>query len=176
VPSPVGHSLAGLAVHVLIARDHEDLWDARRVAAVFAAAIAPDVDLLFRFVDGRNHHQAQTHSLGFAVLAGVVAWAWLKARRGLRPGRFGLAVGGAWASHVLLDYLSRDTNPPIGLMALWPLSSGWYKFPWPLFLDIGRTLSWHTVWHDVVAAAWEALVLVPVLLGCVWVRRLAEGE
>jgi hypothetical protein len=48
-------------------------------------------------------------------------------------------------------------------MALWPLDDGFYKFPWPIFLDIGRTLEWATVWHNLLAAAWEACVLLPVL-------------
>ena len=32
------------------------------------AALAPDLDLLFQFVDGRNHHSAETHGIGFALL------------------------------------------------------------------------------------------------------------
>jgi hypothetical protein len=77
-------------------------------------------------------------------------------------------VGLGWASHVLLDYLNVDTHPPIGLLALWPFLGAYLKFPWPIFMDIGRTLDWHTVRHNAVAAAWEAAVLVPLL---VWVWR-----
>mgnify|MGYP003296406768 CR=1 FL=1 len=65
-------------------------------------------------------------------------------------------------AHLLLDLLNVDTHPPIGLMALWPLSSDYYKFPWPLFLDVGRTLSWSTALHDLVAVAWETALLLPL--------------
>ena len=77
--------------------------------------------------------------------------------------RLALLAGAAWTSHVALDYLGRDTNPPIGLMAFWPASCGYFKFPWPLFFDIGRTLEWATVRHDAVAVAWEAVLLRPLL-------------
>lgn len=171
MPSPVGHAIAGLTVHALAARDEADLLSPRRLGLIVAAAIAPDLDLLLKLVDGRNHHQQEMHSIGFALLAGLAAAAWLQLRRWPHAGSLGLAVGLAWLSHVGLDYLNRDTNPPIGLMALWPLSDAYYKFPWPIFLDIGRTLTWEAVRNNTLAAAWEAIVLLPVF-SLVWRLRL----
>jgi len=171
MPSPVGHGLAALAVHACFARDRYDLFDGRRAAVLVGAALAPDVDLLFRLADGRNHHQMQTHGLGAALLAALLVWAWARARGWEEPGRLALLAGAAWLSHILLDYLGRDTFPPIGLMALWPLSSGYYKFPWPLLLDVGRTLSWRTALHDLAAVAWETALLLPLVVWC-FRRRL----
>jgi inner membrane protein len=171
MPSPVGHALAGLTVHVLAARNRTDLHDPRRAAVAVAAALAPDVDLLFFLVDGRNHHNYETHSVGFACGAAIVAFGAARAWRWARPVNLGVAAGFAWLSHVLLDYLNVDTTPPIGIMALWPVTSSFYKFPWPLFLDIGRTLVWATVRHDALAAAWEVAVLSPLLLGVWWLRQ-----
>jgi inner membrane protein len=171
MPSPVGHALAGLTVHVLAARNPNDLHDRRRAAVAVAAALAPDVDLLFRFVDGRNHHDHETHSVGCALAAGVVAFLWAKGRRWERPVNLGVAAALGWGSHLVLDYLNKDTTPPIGIMAFWPFDRGFYKFPWPLFPDIGRTLSWATARHDVFAAAWEVAVLSPLLLGVWWFRQ-----
>ena len=127
------------------------------------AALAPDVDLLFRFVDGRNHHNGETHSLGFALLAGMAAAIAFPRLRFARPYALACATSLGWASHTLLDYVNRDTSPPIGLMALWPWTDAYYKFPWPLFMDIGRTLDGTTLRHNLVAVAWEALVLVPLV-------------
>jgi membrane-bound metal-dependent hydrolase YbcI (DUF457 family) len=127
------------------------------------AALVPDIDLLFRFVDGRNHHNNETHSIGFAVMAALVAAClarWLDPGHGLR---LGLATGAAWLTHVVLDYLNRDTHPPIGILALWPFSPAHYKFPWPIFLDIGRTLEWSTVRNNAIAALWEMVILLPIL-------------
>lgn len=171
MPSPVGHGLAGLTVHVLASRSRSELLDRRRLAVTVGAALAPDVDLLFRFVDGRNHHNNETHSLGCALLAAAVATLVFRLWHWARPLALSLAVGAAWSSHVLLDYLNRDTNPPIGIMALWPFSLGYYKFPWPVFLDIGRTLEWVTVWNNTLAATWEAVVLLPLLLAAWRFRR-----
>ena len=137
--------------------------DPIRAAVVVGAALVPDLDLLFRFVDGRNHHNNETHSLGFAVLAGIAGAIAFPLLRFARPYALALAASLGWASHTLLDYLNRDTSPPIGLMALWPGSDAHYKFPWPLFMDIGRTLDATTVRHNLVAVAWEAFLLVPLL-------------
>jgi len=81
----------------------------------------------------------------------------------------------AWLSHVLLDYLGADTHPPIGILALWPFESGYHHWPWPLFLDIGRTLEWATLRHDALAVGWEILVLGPLLLASWRLRARAEA-
>jgi membrane-bound metal-dependent hydrolase YbcI (DUF457 family) len=148
---------------VLASRTRAELRDKVRAAVVVGAALAPDVDLLFRFVDGRNHHNNETHSLGVALLAGLAGALAFPLLKFARPKALALATSLGWASHTLLDYLNRDTSPPIGLMALWPWSDAHYKFPWPLFMDIGRTLDGTTLRHNLVAVAWEALLLVPLL-------------
>ena len=135
---------------------------ARASASIVGAALAPDLDLLLRFVDGRNHHKrepqprlrARWRACRLAACAGCGASAAAGAR--LWP----LALGPGSATSCL-DYLDRDTHPPIGIMALWPFAQGYYKFPWPLFLDIGRTLNWDDGSHNALAAAWEVAVLGP---------------
>jgi membrane-bound metal-dependent hydrolase YbcI (DUF457 family) len=164
MPSPFAHAVAGLTVHVLSARTTDELRSRGRAALLVGAAIAPDLDLLLRFVDGRNHHNNETHSVGAAVLAGLVAAIVLPGRRLARPRALALLVALSWSTHLLLDYLNRDTHPPIGILAFWPFSSAYFKFPWPLFLDIGRTLEWATIRNNLVAGAWEALVLLPMLV------------
>lgn len=160
-------------VHTASARDAADLRAPRRIAVVVGVALVPDVDLAFRLVDGRNHHNNETHSLGAAVLACAAALLIARLVGHARPLALALAVGAAWTSHVLLDYLNVDTNPPIGILALWPWSDAHYKFPWPLFLDIGRTLEWETVRKNAVAGAWEAATLGP-MAWLAW-RRRAKG-
>ncbi len=166
MPTPLAHGLAGLIVHVLSARDRGELRDPWRLGVTVGAAVLPDVDLVFRLVDGRNQHDAETHSIGFALLAAVTAAAVFTLLRWRRPLLLALAVFCAWSSHLVLDYLNVDTSPPIGLLALWPFSSAYYKSPLPIFMDIGRDLNWSTIRHDALAAAWELAVLVPLLLVC----------
>jgi membrane-bound metal-dependent hydrolase YbcI (DUF457 family) len=164
LPSPLAHGLAGLTVHVLASRDRGELRDPWRIGVTVGASLIPDVDLLFRVVDGRNHHNNETHSIGFALLAAVTAAAVFRLIRCKRPLALALALGAAWTGHVALDLFNLDTQPPIGVMALWPLSEGYFKSPVLLFLDIRRTLDWTAVTHNSVSAAWEGVVLVPLLL------------
>jgi len=170
MPSPVGHALAGLSVHLATARDERDWRSAGRLGLLVGAALAPDLDLLLNVATGRNYHQAQSHSIGFAALAGLVVWSLARLTGAASARRLGALVALAWLTHVALDYLSVDTSPPIGLMAAWPLAAGWYKCPWPVFLDIGRNLDWSTMRHNALAVALEATLLLPPTLWY-WSRR-----
>jgi inner membrane protein len=168
----MGHAVAGVAVHALFHRcTPQRLRSAGpRLLTVVAAATAPDLDLLARFVDGRNHHQDESHSLGAAAVCAAVVLVAALWRRVPAPGLLAAAAGLAWSSHVLLDWLAVDTTPPIGIMALWPLSHDHYHCPGSLFLAVGRNLSVATVRHDLVAFAWEMTLLVPIAFAC-WPRR-----
>jgi len=168
VPSPVGHFLFGLATHVAAAPPSDVAWRARTVVTV-ACALAPDLDFVAHLW-GVRWHQRHTHSLGAAVMA-AAAVALVAALRGSPRWRgLGLAAFLGWTSHVALDFLNVDTNPPIGVMALWPLSDGFFKFPWPIFMDVGRTLDWNMVRHNTLAVGWEVVAL-GALLVLVWRRR-----
>jgi len=123
---------------------------------VTGAALAPDLDLLGRFWDGGNHHQGATHSFGGALLVAALVWA-------LSDRHLGTLAGIGWSSHVLLDCLGRDTSPPIGLMALWPLDTGYHKSQLVVFLDVGRSMTWDTLWRNALAVAWECVLLLPIL-------------
>lgn len=153
-----------------------ELASRRRAAVTVGAALAPDLDFAWRLLDGVNHHQAQGHSLGVGL--GVAALVTLAAAVARIPRSSGLGVAAlaGWSSHLLLDLLNVDTSPPIGLMALWPFSDGYYKSPWPVFLDIGRTLNWRTVRHVIVAVAWELAILCPLLVAAWrWRARRRAG-
>jgi hypothetical protein len=167
MPSPIGHALAGLAVHALTARDGAELGRRPRAVTLALAGVAADADLLLRFVDGRNHHQQESHGVGCALLAVLVFGLGARALGAARPWALGVAAGWAWLSHIVLDYLNRDTHPPVGVMALWPASRHYFKFPWPLFLDVGRSLEWEAVRSNALAVAWEIAVLLPILM-TVW--------
>jgi len=158
-------------VHAVTARSPGQLWDVRRALLVSGAAVAPDLDLFFKFIDGRNHHQAETHGIGAAMLAGLLVAIVARFAGWARPVALGLVVCGGWLTHPMLDLLGNDTHPPIGLMALWPFDHGFYKSPFIVFGDIGRTLDWKTVRHNTLAIGWELLVLTPFLAAAAWIAR-----
>ncbi len=85
--------------------------------------------------------------------------------------RLAVAVGMGWLSHVLLDWLGSDARLPLGIMALWPFSDVYYAAPFPIFMDVGREISWRTFRHNLVAMAWEWVLLVPMLLAARHIRR-----
>jgi inner membrane protein len=175
MPTPLGHAVAGVVVHAIVhRRDPQGLASRGRLALAVGAATAPDLDLLAKLVDGVNHHQTVTHSLGAAALAALAVLAVALARRVPRAGALARAAGIAWSSHVLLDWLAVDTSPPIGIMALWPASHGFYHCPVSLFLAIARNLTPATVLHDLLALAWEMLVLGP-LAWAAWPRPGTTG-
>jgi hypothetical protein len=174
MPSPIGHSIAGLVVHVSTARP-DGLRDLRRAALLVVCANAADLDLAFRLFDGRNHHQAETHGIGAAVLCGLVLAAGAHRRGQADALRLGIAAGLAWLTHIGLDLLGNDTHPPIGLMALWPFDDRYWKSPFILFYDVGRSPTWEVVRNNAIAGSWEMLLLLPVLALALLMRRSGPG-
>ena len=123
----------------------------RAMAIVAAIAAAPDFDLLV------NDHRGPAHSVGAAIIAGVVA---LICTRSLR---WGAAAALAWASHVLLDWLGHDTRPPIGVMALWPWSHAYIESRLHLFPAVSRRYWLAGFWlYNLKALLIELLILLPL--------------
>src|ERR1043165_5020586 len=107
MPSPIGHSLAALAIRWIgrPATAEADATPRARLLgplslACVAVAVLPDVDLLFY-----RWHRTVTHSLGATLLVMIIA----AVVTGKVTGRIGwrvvLVLGAAHASHVLLDWL-----------------------------------------------------------------------
>src|SRR6185503_17130683 len=113
--------------------------------------------------------------VGAAIIAGVVVALAAKLAGWRSPLALGMVVIAGWLTHPLLDYFGNDTHPPIGLMVFWPFDRGYYKSPWIVFMDIGRTLDWRTVRHNAVAIAWELLALTPLLGAAGWLVRRRYG-
>jgi membrane-bound metal-dependent hydrolase YbcI (DUF457 family) len=170
MPTPFGHALAGLATGWFAEAIAKT--DGRRPAfgpltiACVAAAAAPDVDILFR------SHRTYAHSVGAACLAGVVAWL-IARRRSQRPVVVAFAVALAYGSHLLLDWLARDSAAPYGLMVLWPFSSRFYISGAGLFLEVSRRY-WKPeefIVGNFKAVGWESLLLAPIVAVAWWMRR-----
>jgi membrane-bound metal-dependent hydrolase YbcI (DUF457 family) len=170
LPSPFAHALAGIAAGWLVdppatAQRPSPL---ARVAAFAAAGAAPDLDLLV------GAHRGPTHALAAAVLVGIAVWAYGAQTHGTgkHAGRIGVAVGLAYASHTLLDWLGTDTSPPIGVMALWPFSRDHYESRLHVFLSISRRY-WlpEFWWGNLPALVRELVILVPAVAVAGLVRR-----
>ena len=163
MPSPLGHMLGGAIAGGVVSGRRLPLG----MLAVFAAAgAAPDLDLVF------GSHSGPTHGLGSALIAGGAAWVlWSTLLRRHGGVRIATAVAAAYASHALLDWLSTDTSPPIGIMALWPLSTEHYLSPYSVFLPLLRRYSGPEFWLiNLRAVIRELLILGPLFLIVWWPR------
>jgi len=110
----------------------------------------------------------ETHSLGAAVAAGLLVWV---GTRGRAP-RLAVAVVLGWASHVAFDWLGSDDTPPLGVMALWPVSSAFYFADAFVFEAISRRYWLAGFWrHNAWAVATEVALLLPLLAAIVIARR-----
>ena len=170
MPSPVAHALAGIAAGWMIAPPPQGASRARvagRAAAFALAALVPDLDLL------AGEHRGPTHGLGAAVLVGALVWVVQSAGSARRDGvRLPCAMAVAYASHTLLDWLGSDSSPPIGVMALWPLSCEYYESTLHVFMAISRRYWLPEFWtYNLRALARELLILGPLVVIVMGMRR-----
>ena len=123
--------------------------------------MAADLDLL------SGQHHAGTHSLGAALLVFLAALAIL----GVRRWRLAAAVGLAYASHILLDWLADDSAPPIGIMALWPWSHDYFIAPVTVFRGISRQYWNPAAWvANLRSLSVELAIMVPATGVACWLR------
>lgn len=198
MPSPIGHALGGALFGGLFAdgsaRDTGSRPAPRRwwrdALVLAAVGLLPDLD----FVLGA--HSRYTHSLGATLAAGVVAWLIVRSAAGAARGdgarasdravvwggaprtlSWAFAVAAAYGSHVLLDWLGHDTTPPIGIMALWPFSEGFFQSDLHLFMAISRRYWLANFWsHNLAAVAWELALLGPPTLAVWWYRSRVGAQ
>lgn len=173
MPSPIGHALAGVAT-AWSAERLPGAWQAyerisaNRLTLVCAVlAVLPDVDLLYMPI-----HRTVTHSLTAVAFVMIIS-ALVTGRVTRRPNsRVVLVCAVAYASHVLLDWLGADANPPHGIQALWPFSHRWFISPWVLFPGTERRdpLAMRAIIINATALLAEVAILGPVVLA-LWIGR-----
>ena len=167
MPTPVAHSLAGACAALLAARRIPRVSALPVVAAVLFAANLPDVDYL-ALVRGREamerFHQGPLHSIAFVALATGPLALLLRRRLGM-PLAWAL-LAGAGMSHLLLDLIGVDRQPPVGFPLLWPFTARLFHGPVEIFPGIDRAavFSARNLLELLVELAWG----VPALLLAGW--------
>jgi len=165
MPSPLGHALGGIAAGCVV------LPASRRpqVLLFAVAGMAADLDLILPMT-----HRGPAHSITAAILVFVVAWGVFVSRRHAHAsGRVALAIGAAYLTHVLFDWLGEDSGPPSGIMALWPFSHEYYVSRLDLFAGVDRRYWLPGFWRqNLVSVAKEIIILAPITLFVVaWTSR-----
>lgn len=181
MPSPFGHSLAGLAVAWaadLVPGDRTwrvappgVSWYRRAGNGLSVAcallAMTPDLDLAF------TRHRTYTHSVGAVALVGLLAAVAGRRYAPRHAARIAWMCAAAYASHMLLDWLGVDLYPPPGLQLLWPFDSGWYISGFDLFRQTRREhlFTWPVLSQNFLAIAQEMAILVPIAVA-LWLVRV----
>ena len=164
MPSPVGHFLGGVAVGCLAGR--RSTWPFLAACGVVAAL--PDADFLLPI-----RHRGASHGIGTAVVVAAVAFVGLRALRGGRETRvLAIAIGLAYASHILLDWLGADSSSPRGLMALWPFTSAYFISDLDVFDSVDRRYWLDGFWmRNTIAVVRELVILLPLTALALWRAR-----
>jgi inner membrane protein len=128
MPLTTTHALVPVAAAIALSRP---LVHWRLVALAAVAAMAPDLDAIANPLFGLPansiySHRGFTHSLFVALGAGLIAAAFHRRLR-VRALTAGAVVGGAMASHGLMDMMT-DTGLPVAI--LWPFSSARLYADW----------------------------------------------
>ena len=158
-------------------------WKLPIVCAVCAAL--PDIDLLYM-----PTHRTATHSVPVAVLLTILAvvvtgwvnpirdWAGRRFSVGTQTFVIGLACALAWSSHILLDWLGADANPPYGVQAFWPFSDTWFYSGVDVFPGTQRRnpLSASAMLINLRAAVQEKLFMGAVMMAVVFLRTVRSGR
>ncbi len=137
MPTPVGHSLAGLAVWASRNKEKsipDDNWLTWAILCVMVANLA-DFDFLVWTGDGLAYsdiyHHGYTHSVGFALFIGSITalWGWLRGY--VHWVKASIVVTLSYGSHIVSDLFNFDGYPVngIGLPALWPFYDGYMICP-----------------------------------------------
>lgn len=119
---PLAHATGGYLVYEAL----RPIGPHRPALLILAVALAnaPDLDFVPGLLAGRPGawHRGATHSIVAAL--GVAAVAWMAVRRRCSaPARIAALAGVAWASHLVIDFLTADAEVPPGVPFLWPLSA-----------------------------------------------------
>ena len=179
MPSPVAHSLIGLALGsaalVPSSAPRElgrRLYDLRwPLLGCMVLANLPDLDYIPGILVGdlnRFHHH-YTHTLGFVALA--LAGIWIVAsHRGVNILLLGLAL---LLSHLVADMLTQDGSAPYGIMALWPVTEARLLSPVSLFPAfkkdyLAQVFDPRNLWPVCVELLWCGGLLIAVLVGKVY--------
>jgi inner membrane protein len=170
----IGHVMLGLAAS-RFAREGQPRTLSPIVSCVLWSSLAmlPDADVIgfqlgIAYADPWGHRGA-SHSLVFALGAGLIAWGIMRLR-GVPALRTALLVIAVVASHGILDTL---TDGGLGVALLWPFNDTRFFAPWtPLpVAPIGR--AFFTTARGARVALVELLAFAPFVVYALWPQRRA---
>ncbi|KAA3612253.1 MAG: metal-dependent hydrolase [Calditrichaeota bacterium] len=178
MPLPIAHGMAGLSLYIW--GEEIKFFENRGLTLLFFAFIAclPDADFLPGWFQGNPnlYHTLWSHTLGAAILVAGLLAAFFARRYGQFKQYF-IIFFLLYYSHIILDFFNDDTRPPLGVMAIWPLSSTFYLSPWPLFDSVHKSSDSNTFIASVlslpnfIGALKEFFIMLPVAALSFFLKR-----
>ena len=170
---PVAHGLFGASVVVALTPGFSFTGDWRVLLTGVLLAICPDFDYFFylHLELGESWHRSFTHSIFFAVMAGLTAAFLSRNFNSRRVALFSLAT----LSHPLLDALT--TKYRGGVELFWPFLTKRIHFGLVNYQDLlspaPRPLA--DILIDLLnTSTTELLVFAPLFLAALWLSRWAD--
>ena len=177
--TPIGHTLFGYSV--FLASPLWNQWKAWRIFLfVLIVANMPDLDIVIGYIVGKPnlYHQHFSHSLFFVMCVSILlGWGskWFLKGFGLK---MGLLTAGILLSHLMLDFLGRDTSYPYGIQVFWPFSKEFFISPVRIVRSVSKSSASQTFiqslfcWHNFWTVFSEIAVFVPLILGLrIWRKK-----
>ena len=178
MPSPVGHSLAGISAYLLAKNGH--VRCRREYLFICSVVIAnlPDFDLIPRLLFGETSslHRQWTHSLIAALAFGLLIAGLARFWQG-NSTFYGLWGGTVYLSHIILDMLLDDPSPPHGVQLLWPFSESYFMSPITPFASFSYSnpkvgiIGMFFVPHNLATMARELALMAPWVALAAYVGR-----
>lgn len=141
---------------------------------ILAANLA-DFDLIPGLLLGDHalFHRTFSHSISGSVLFALIVYTICSWHGHRNPARITALMFAAYASQLLLDWLSLDPGPVSGIPLFWPFSQEHYMADPVVFLSIERDhlLSPEIIIQNIKAVALETALLAPPAVLLWWWRR-----
>ena len=136
--------------------------------------VVADLDFLPGLLlgDPSRFHHAMTHSILMIVIAAAIAAAIARLDRL----RWMLIASLAYGSHLALDMITHDDTPPFGIPLFWPASSEFFASPVWLFPRVIHSDGSPFVMHNVLVAALEIALLVPLFVWAVQAHATGRSQ
>lgn len=183
MPSPIAHTLAAyttlVSLEPSLVSNREKNSLALGSAFVFGSLADADFIVAHFTTATYLHHHYFSHSIPFVLAFTAFCWIALKLLRRPSPAKWAGLFGAAYASHLLLDYLTEDGSFPYGIPLLWPMTSQHFVAPVTIFYSIHRG-TWQAIFspENLQALLMELAVMIPITLLAVFIarRRLQQGH
>ena len=180
MPSPIGHSLIGLAVANLVPAARKKPYIYWLLFILFAAN-APDLDFLPGWIMGdfNRFHHGISHSIGAGVIFALACALVSRLFTDQAKWVFIIALA-VFTSHLVADYLGVDKVEPFGAPFLWPISQDYFLSPVSVFNPVehgnvgeitGSVFSKIFSVENVVAGFTELAIVLPFWILTFWLSR-----